>query len=165
MKKILLFILLILSIEVAYCQSISREVNASAGEYFNNGNSSISWTLGEIVTETFVSDDNILTQGFQQSLLYVFGIDENADSIFNINVYPNPTSNILNIKINSKIKTTLRLELFDISGNCLFNKKISGNQNISEKINFCNYRNSIYLLKIISSTGKFVRSYKIQKVY
>jgi hypothetical protein len=36
MKKILLSILMITSIEITYCQSISREVNASAGEYFIN---------------------------------------------------------------------------------------------------------------------------------
>lgn len=165
MKKILLSILLIISIEIAYCQSISREVNASVGEFFINSNSSISWTLGEIITETFVTDDNILTQGFQQSLLYVFGIDENADSIFNINIYPNPTNSILNINIDSKIKTTLNLKLFDVHGNCLLDKEISGNKNFYEKINFSNYRNSMYLLKIFSSKNKFVKSFKIQKVY
>ena len=165
MKKILLSILMILSIEITYCQSISRGVNASAGEYFINSNSSISWTLGEIVTETFVSDDNTLTQGFQQSLLYVFSIDENADSIFNINVYPNPTNSILNINIDSKIKTSISIKLFDIHGNCLFDKEINGNKNFYEKINLSNYRNSMYLLKIISSKNKFVKSYKIQKVY
>ncbi|MCK4406378.1 MAG: T9SS type A sorting domain-containing protein [Bacteroidales bacterium] len=165
MKKILLSILMITSIEITYCQSISREVNASAGEYFINSNSSISWTLGEIVTETFVSDDNTLTQGFQQSLLYVFIINENADSIFNINVYPNPTNSILNINIDSKIKTSISIKLFDIHGNCLFDKEINGNKNFYEKINLSNYRNSMYLLKIISSKNKFVKSYKIQKVY
>ncbi|MCD4772345.1 MAG: T9SS type A sorting domain-containing protein [Bacteroidales bacterium] len=165
MKKILLSILLIVSIENTYCQSISREVNSSAGEFFFNSNSSISWTLGEIITETFVTDNNTLTQGFQQSLLYVFGIDENADSIFNINIYPNPTNSLLNIKIDSKIKTTLNLKLFDVHGNCLFDKKINGNKNFYEKINFSNYRNSMYLLKIFSSKNKFVKSFKIQKVY
>ena len=165
MKKLLLILLMIISIESIFSQSISREVNASTGEYFINSNSSISWTLGEIVTETFVSDDNTLTQGFQQSLLYVFSINENTDSIFIINVFPNPTNSILNININSKIKTSLSLKLFDIHGNCLFDKEINGNKNFYEKINFSNYRNSMYLLKIISSKNNFVKSYKIQKVY
>lgn len=165
MKKILLSILLITGIEISYCQSISREVNASAGEFFISDNSSISWTLGEIITGTFVTNNNILTQGFQQSLLNVLGINENADSIFNINIYPNPTNNILNINIKSKIETTLNLKLFDIHGNCLFNKEINKNKKFYEKINFSNYKNSIYLLKIFSSKNKFVKSYKIQKVY
>jgi len=164
MRKILLSILLIISIESIFSQSISREVNSSAGEYFISNNSSISWTLGEIITETFVSDDNTLTQGFQQSLLYVFSIDEKPDSIFNINVYPNPTNSILNIIIGSKVKTSISIKLFDIHGNCLFDKEINVNKNFYVKINFSNYRNSIYLLKIISSKNKFVKSYKIQKV-
>ena len=165
MKKIILCILLISSIETALCQSISRDVNASAGEYFINNNSSLSWTIGDILSETFVSDNNVLTQGFQQSLFYVYGIDENVDSLFNVNIYPNPTRDILNIKIKSEIVTRLSYKLFDVHGNCLFDKEMNGDKDYYEKINFSNYRNSMYLLKIYSSTGKYTKSYKIQKVY
>jgi len=165
MKKLLLSILIIPSLGITYCQSISSEVNTTAGEYFTNGNSSISWTIGEIVTETFVSNNNTLTQGFQQSLLYVFSINENVDSIFNINVFPNPTNGILNILIHSKLNTPIGIKLFDTHGHCLFDKEIMGNNNIYEKINFTNYPNSVYLLNVISSKRKFVKSFKIQKVY
>jgi hypothetical protein len=44
----------------------TQEVIASAGGYFENEDISISWTIGETVTETFIGNDIIFTQGFQQ---------------------------------------------------------------------------------------------------
>lgn len=47
-------------------QSIERSVVASAGDYFQAAGISLSWTLGEIATETYSNGNTILTQGFQQ---------------------------------------------------------------------------------------------------
>ncbi|MBE0637328.1 MAG: T9SS type A sorting domain-containing protein [Bacteroidales bacterium] len=44
----------------------AQQVIASAGGYFENDNVSLSWTVGEPVTETFIGAEMILTQGFQQ---------------------------------------------------------------------------------------------------
>ncbi len=49
-----------------FAQSIEREVVASSGDYYEGANISLSWTLGEIATETYDNGSNILTQGFQQ---------------------------------------------------------------------------------------------------
>lgn len=57
-------------------QTISPEVIASAGDYFENGNGSLSWTLGELATETYSNGNITLTQGFQQSyMINLSGID------------------------------------------------------------------------------------------
>ena len=47
-------------------QYTSPEVIATAGDFFSNATVSISWTLGEITTETFTGSNVALTQGFQQ---------------------------------------------------------------------------------------------------
>ncbi len=47
-------------------QSIERSVVASSGDYFEGAGISLSWTLGEIATETYSNGSIILTQGFQQ---------------------------------------------------------------------------------------------------
>ena len=66
MKKLnIITIALLLSLTVA-AQSLSPEVIASSGDYYENANASLSWTLGEIATETYSYGNNILTQGFQQ---------------------------------------------------------------------------------------------------
>jgi hypothetical protein len=47
-------------------QMASPEVIASGGDYFQNDNISLSFTVGETITETFSNGDVTLTQGFQQ---------------------------------------------------------------------------------------------------
>jgi hypothetical protein len=60
---------LILSMALYCCgqsQSLSPTVIASSGGYSTGTDVSLSWTLGEIATETFSNGNYILTQGFQQ---------------------------------------------------------------------------------------------------
>jgi hypothetical protein len=60
-------------------QSVSPEVISTAGDYFSNSNASISWTMSELVTETFTNGNTILTQGFQQSYsIAITGINLNS---------------------------------------------------------------------------------------
>lgn len=71
----LLFIFVIFPILI-YSQSVSPEVISSAGDYYEGANVSLSWTLGEIATETYSNGNVILTQGFQQPFgITIHGID------------------------------------------------------------------------------------------
>jgi hypothetical protein len=44
----------------------AQQVISTAGDYYQDENMSLSWTLGETVIETFENDNIVLTQGFQQ---------------------------------------------------------------------------------------------------
>jgi len=75
MKNINLFLALLLP-AFLIAQSVSPEVISSAGDYYEGANASLSWTLGEIATETYDNGTNILTQGFQQPItVALVGID------------------------------------------------------------------------------------------
>ena len=83
-----------------YALSLSgqkQEVIASAGGYNSAGGISISWTLGETIIPTFSSGDLILTHGFQQQLI-VTTIEDNLEELVNVTVYPNPASEVLNLR-------------------------------------------------------------------
>lgn len=68
MKTLILTIsIFTLSTCLLVSQSIERDVVASSGDYFEGVDISLSWTLGEIATETYDNGSNILTQGFQQT--------------------------------------------------------------------------------------------------
>ena len=76
MKTLILSILLFAITILCYSQSIERDVVAGSGDYFEGANASLSWTLGEIATETFSAGNIILTQGFQQPYgIMIHGID------------------------------------------------------------------------------------------
>lgn len=66
MKKTLNILIFIFLPIIIYTQSLAPSVISSSGDYFQSTNYSLSWTLGEIMTETFFNGSNVLTQGFQQ---------------------------------------------------------------------------------------------------
>ena len=68
MKKIFHLILISIIPGLLTGQSISPSVIASAGNYHEGTTASLSWTLGEIATETYTAGNVILTQGFQQPI-------------------------------------------------------------------------------------------------
>lgn len=76
MKILLSIICFTLTCLFVFSQSLSPEVISSSGDHFQNAGGSISWTLGETVTETFTGASIVLTQGFQQPFgIQITGID------------------------------------------------------------------------------------------
>jgi hypothetical protein len=82
MKIIIIVICIILTANLN-AQSLSPVVLASSGGYFESGTVSLSWTLGEMATETFSGSNIILTQGFQQPVVGVV-ISINLDLLVNL---------------------------------------------------------------------------------
>ncbi len=159
MKTLTLLSVFIFSLITAICQNTDLEVISTGGDDFKKSNSSISWTIGEIATETFSDTNNILTQGFQQSKLTVISIKENKISELDIKVYPNPTKDLLSIEIDSEEINDFQIMLFDLNGKKISQTKMTEKKkNISMNI----YPTSTYILKIIKKE-KEISSYKIIK--
>ena len=79
MKTTILSIVFFVTTILCHAQTIDRQVIASSGDYFEGTNSSISWTVGEIATETLTDGNYILTQGFHQPFgIVIHGIDLNV---------------------------------------------------------------------------------------
>ncbi len=68
MKKNILLLILNSVFLIVNCnaQTLSPQATPSAGGYFTGGGNSLSWTMGEPVTQTFQNGNLVLTQGFQQ---------------------------------------------------------------------------------------------------
>jgi hypothetical protein len=160
MKKLFLIIVM-LACGYAYSQSVSPEVIATSGDYFVGTNATLSWTLGEPVTETFTGTNNILTQGFQQKF-DISTIQEEHENIYQISVYPNPTNDILNVIINLGIDNNYTAQLFDMQGKLLISNSFTGN---SENINMSSFTSGNYLLRIINSKGETIKTFKIVRNY
>ena len=89
MKKYLLIIILHTFCTLLHAQNTNQVVN-SGGEHFNNGNVSISYSIGEPVITTLTTENNVLTQGFLQP-----ATDRNITVEVLIDFYPNPVTNDL----------------------------------------------------------------------
>jgi hypothetical protein len=127
--------------------SEAQEIISTSGNYFENGNYSVSSTLGEPIGDTFSGTENILTQGFQQSRPIFMTSDEAPSVEPFINVYPNPASDHLYIRLSDLKSGRLNYEFIDISGR----SQLAGQlKDIDNEIAIAHLSSSIYLLKIYS---------------
>lgn len=89
----------------ANSQSLERSVTATSGNYFYHaGAGSLSFTVGECAIESFSSGNNKLTQGFQQPDTSEISFVEENNSTFLIEIFPNPVTQFLTIKNDTKHK-------------------------------------------------------------
>ena len=139
-----------------------QEVIASAGGYNAAGGISISWTLGETIIPTFKAADNslILTHGFQQQLI-VTTIEENLFELVNVTVYPNPASEILNIRFEVPLDGEVDLYLLSQQGS-LVRVDIIEAATVEKQINMQDLPAGVYFLRLIK--GKLSNVYKVVKL-
>lgn len=142
-------------------QSVEQNVIASAGEHFENGNVQLDWTLGEVMIDTYDNGTNILTQGFHQTELTVTAIEETLADI-SMNLYPNPTSEYLNIDLGNNDKD-INLQLFDMTGKLIHQARINAYQN-----RYVLPMNAVatgkYLVQMQTEDGKMNTTHQVVKV-
>lgn len=98
----------------------AQEVIASDGSFSLNSQGSLSWTLGEVVTETFSTSDNFLTQGFQQKLegfLYIGEISFEDHIIF-----PNPFLSEITVS-SSCSESNYQIDIYDNQTKLVYTNK------------------------------------------
>lgn len=75
-----------------------QEVISSQGDSYSNANGIIDFTIGEVVIATAGDANHDITQGFHQTNWNFVGLEDFALGI-EASIFPNPTQNILNIKV------------------------------------------------------------------
>ena len=164
-RKILLFLLLLPGFSLIWGQvQLNPTVISSAGGYTETADISLAWTLGELAVSTLSTTDMILTQGFQQPFLLDINAIDDPEFNWSVNAYPNPVSEILNLRFNIDKTMDLQLELYDITGKKLVIRMLpSIMPGGRETLDFSGFRDGIYILKITSEKQKVRKIYKIQK--
>jgi hypothetical protein len=165
MKKAIVFLSMVLFPFAGWGQSLSPTVIASAGDYFDNGTVSISFTVGEVAVTTLEAGDVILTQGFQQPFeLDVTGVKDQEIS-WSVRTYPNPVKENLHVKFTLESPEGFTLVVMDLTGKKVFIKKYDQVQPGEVKdIDFQNYAPGIYLVSVTSNDKSVRKIYKVQKV-
>ena len=146
-----------------FSQSISPDVVASAGDYFTNGTISVSWTLGEVATETIGNGTYTLTQGFQQPNYLVDAVPKYLNPKFEVTLFPNPVMDMAKLTIKGNENFDLQVNLYDAIGRELFTSKVTAG--VSEKdIDMSSYRAGIYFVKISQTNGEGLKTIQVAKV-
>jgi Secretion system C-terminal sorting domain len=146
-----------------YSQTIGPEVISTAGKTFQTSEFQVEWTLGESLTATLQNSDHQITQGFHQPVYLVSSIDELPADLGQINVFPNPVSDQLNLSLSFDRDRKIQVELFDAQAKLLWNERFRGEQ-FTERHSTSDLPAGIYYLHVIIDETPYSKIFKIQKL-
>jgi len=155
MGRLLFFFLLINIAHASFAQSV---LSASGGTA-TGSSGNISFSYGQTFGNFTGGTNGSITEGVQQSFALVSSLNgELSDEILNIEVYPNPSKESIQISNHSSF-TIEEYQLFTISGKLIQSARIG---NIEQLINIESLPSGTYFLKLLSST-QVLKDFKIIK--
>ena len=106
---------------------VGQEVITNQGGTYVHSNGIIDFTIGEVIIETGTNGTLDITQGFHQTYWNIVKIEEH-DSNYQALVFPNPTSEILNIRTNNFENITY--SLYDAQKKLIIRNILSSNETL-----------------------------------
>jgi len=158
-KRFKLSTVLLLGLGIAGLQA-QTAVTTTGGNASGSGGS-VSYTTGQVVYTTNTGTGGSVAQGVQQpyEISVPTGLEEAQDINLVFSAYPNPASDFLILAVGYYDYQKLSYLLYDMIGNLLENKKVTGNQTY---ISMENFLPGTYFLKIIDNR-KEIKTFKIIK--
>jgi hypothetical protein len=139
----------------------AQEVVTTSGDFFTNPTGSISWTLGEPISESFAVNQQILSQGFQQSAQNYAAISV-VSNLNLLEIFPNPFDEIIHLQ-NQTEEKELMLALYDEKMALVKETIINSGFNNESTISFQDLEAGVYFLHIQSQNGKVESMQKLIK--
>ena len=169
-RRILLLgtVVAFMGLPMARGQSIwPSTINASGGSA-NIGGNNYEWSIGEMtMVSTFTTSTIILTQGLLQPGAGTTGIKDNT-LLSGLQVFPNPSSSVVNIQYNALSEGTLSFRLMDVTGRLLMESSMNMKQGQNTKqLDISNLAVATYMLNISVSPANGAEettTYKMQKL-
>jgi hypothetical protein len=160
--KPLWFLALMLVANTSIAQNIATQSVNPSGKRLVQNNGSLSFILGELYAFGYVDSlGNTLNSAFTVGATSVSGIQESDVNVLKVIVYPNPSSEFINIKILHSTLELLLVSIIDSKGNEVYKSKhefISNNIGI----NISSFVSGSYIL-LLKTNGKTQGVYKIVK--
>jgi hypothetical protein len=128
--------------------------STSATSYtWDSGATTMSITVSPTVTTTYTVNVTDVTTCSSSAVVTVnvstcTGINEQV--AYNVNVYPNPTTGVLNITLTSELTKNSTLEIYDAIGKLIVTEVLSNELNT---FNLSNLSNGIYTFKVLNNTN------------
>jgi hypothetical protein len=160
MKRPLPLLCLVFFCASLHGQTLSPDVISTSGNYDQGSSISLSWTLGEIMTETLNGAGCILGNGFQPSLAGIVTVIYDSKPDYELNIFPVPSSHFINVYIGASMQSYLNMDLFDLNGKSLITKQLDKGSN---SIDLTFLQSAEYILQVTDQEGNLIRSVKIIK--
>ncbi len=149
---------------MSFAQSIAPQSVNSAGAKMTQANGSLSFTVGELVVLTQTdSQGNSLGGGFTAgATLTTVSIQESDAAVLDVKVFPNPSSDLLNIQIKYSTLEQVFVTICDLQGKELYSGVYAALSN-TIGINTASYSSGVYILAIKDIINRTLGTYKIIK--
>ena len=136
----------------------AQEGLVSTGGVATGATGTSSYSVGQIFFTNNTGTAGSVVQGVQQAYEISIVLGENELTInLGLNVYPNPTTNFLTLKV--KNTNNISYQLFDMQGRIIESKKVIDNTTTVEMENL---PTAIYFLRV-SENNQIVKIFKIIK--
>ena len=137
-----------------------ESINAAGGNASGSWGSA-SYSVGQAACQTHTGTNGSVAEGVQQpyEIFVVTGIKEAKSMNITASAYPNPATDYLTLEVNDFEFSTLRFQLYDLSGKLLQDKKITGKHT---KIVMSDLIPATYFVKVILDNTE-IKTFKIIK--
>lgn len=153
MKKLISVALMVFGLTLGL--AAQEAVATSGGEGFGSGGS-VSYTVGQVFYKTNAG----VSEGVQQAYeILTVGIQEPIAIDMKLNVYPNPTVDLLTLNVENYENKKLSYRMYSVDGLLLIHSPITAN---ITQIDMANRVPSMYFLKI-TDKNQTIKTFKIIK--
>lgn len=160
MKKLNLKLVIFCSVFCSLSAANAQQANVASGGNATGAGGSSSYSVGQVAYITITGAGGSINQGVQQPYeFFTLGNDNFPEIQLTMSVYPNPTTSLINLKIQNYELENLNYQLFDIDGRQIENQKITLTETL---IQLENLPSAIYLLNVFEN-NKLLKSFKIIK--
>lgn len=138
---------------VGLVQLSAQEAVVASGANSSGSGGSASISIGQIVYTSLDTDKGSISPGVQQPYeisSVASGIKQTELNV-SITTYPNPTNDILNIKVAGEQHAFLSYHLFDMEGKLIEHQKLVGAQT---SIQMEHLSKATYFLKVMDNQGR-----------
>lgn len=155
MKNIKLILFVVILFGFSLPKGYSQSICLPSGGNFSSLTGSMSWSVGQLVTNSYLGSNAKINNGIQQPYDYIIETELNNLSAEDmIKVYPNPTSKWCVLKIEN-LDADYSYRLYDLNGELL---KCDTICSTTTSINICR---SSYALIVVYKGETIIKSLKI----
>jgi len=157
MKRIIFIAIFFFGCNILHVNS--QEIIGTAGNYHENGLSSVCYTIGETIIDGLADQDFQVSQGFHQPQLSVTqGIVPPGISTIDVRAYPNPAQDFVILELTEPGNFNFRV--IDVNGKTLLSGKMSSEVT---RIPFTRLDKGTYFINITSNNNHKMHLIQIVK--
>ena len=145
-------------------QQLSHQVLVPCAGITTAGSLNYSHTIGETAVEVVEGSGFVLTQGFQQPAIKLTVVPPHEGT--GVDVYPNPATDFVNIRLFGDAARNFRIEMINITGRIVSSMTldfITKYYHI-QQLDVSRLTNGFYFVRITSDDSKINRIFKIEKM-